>query len=50
MPATGTGFAALTVGTSTRLYSIDLSNGNATDLGALPAGVSGLAAGQRALR
>jgi hypothetical protein len=50
MPATGTGFAALTVGTGTRLYSIDLSNGNATDLGALPAGVSGLAAGQRALR
>lgn len=49
-PATGTGFAALTVGTGTRLYSIDLSNGNATDLGALPAGVSGLAAGQRLLR
>jgi hypothetical protein len=45
-PATGSGFAALTVGTSTRLYSIDLSNGRATDLGALPAGVSGLAVGQ----
>jgi hypothetical protein len=45
-PATGSGFAALTVGTATRLYSIDLSNGRATDLGALPAGVSGLAVGQ----
>lgn len=44
--AAGSGFAALTVGTATRLYSIDLSNGRATDLGALPAGVSGLAAGQ----
>lgn len=48
--ATGTGFAALTVGSGTRLYSIDLSNGQATDLGALPGGVSGLAAGQQALR
>jgi hypothetical protein len=45
-PATGLGFAALTVGTATRLYSIDLSNGRATDLGALPTGVSGLAVGQ----
>lgn len=45
-PATGLGFAALTVGTGTRLYSIDLSNGRATDLGALPTGVSGLAVGQ----
>lgn len=45
-PATGSGFAALTVGATTRLYSIDLSNGRATDLGALPAGVSGLAVGQ----
>jgi hypothetical protein len=45
-PATGSGFAALTVGTATRLYSIDLSNGRATDLGALPAGVSGLTVGQ----
>lgn len=44
--ATGSGFAALTVGTATRLYSIDLSNGSATDLGALPAGVSGLTVGQ----
>lgn len=44
--ATGSGFAALTVGTATRLYSIDLSNGRATDLGALPAGVSGLTVGQ----
>ncbi|HEY5760188.1 MAG TPA: DUF4394 domain-containing protein, partial [Steroidobacter sp.] len=45
-PATGSGFAALTVGSATRLYSIDLSNGRATDLGALPAGVTGLAVGQ----
>ncbi|WP_161810735.1 DUF4394 domain-containing protein [Steroidobacter agaridevorans] len=45
-PATGSGFAALTVGTTTRLYSIDLSNGRATDLGPLPAGVSGLTVGQ----
>jgi hypothetical protein len=49
-PATGSGFAALTVGSGTRLYSIDLSNGRATDLGALPAAVSGLAVGQTALR
>jgi len=48
--ATGSGFAALTVGTATRLYSIDLSNGRATDLGALSAGVSGIAVGQTALR
>jgi hypothetical protein len=48
--ATGSGFAALTVGTATRLYSIDLSNGRATDLGALTGGVSGLAAGQITLQ
>jgi hypothetical protein len=49
-PATGLGFAALTVGTSTRLYSIDLSNGRARDLGAISISVGGLAAGQTALR
>ncbi len=49
-PATGSGFAALTVGSSTRLYSIDLSNGRATDMGVLPAGVSGLTVGQTAIR
>lgn len=49
-PATGLGFAALTVGSSTRLYSIDLSNGRATDLGALPAAVSGLTVGQTTIR
>lgn len=49
-PATGSGFAALTVGSATRLYSIDLSNGRATDLGALPAGVSGLTVGQTTIR
>ncbi|MBM0103644.1 DUF4394 domain-containing protein [Steroidobacter sp. S1-65] len=48
--ATGSAFAALTVGSSTRLYSIDLSNGRATDLGALPAGISGLTVGQTAIR
>lgn len=49
-PATGLGYAALTVGSTTRLYSIDLSNGRATNLGSLSAGVSGLAVGQTALR
>jgi hypothetical protein len=49
-PATGLGFAALTVGTSTRLYSIDLSNGRARDLGPISISVGGLAAGQTALR
>lgn len=49
-PATGLGFAALTVGSSTRLYSIDLSTGRATDLGALPAPVSGLTVGQTTIR
>lgn len=48
--ATGSAFAALTVGSATRLYSIDLSNGRATDLGALPAGISGLTVGQTAIR
>jgi hypothetical protein len=49
-PATGLGYAALTVGSSTRLYSIDLSNGRASDLGVLPAPVSGLTVGQTTLR
>jgi hypothetical protein len=49
-PATGSGFAALTVGSSTRLYSIDLSNGRATDLGMLPMGVSGLTVGETTIR
>ncbi|WP_161965559.1 DUF4394 domain-containing protein [Steroidobacter cummioxidans] len=49
-PATGLGFAALTVGSATRLYSIDLSNGRATDLGALPSGVSGLTVGQTTVK
>jgi hypothetical protein len=48
--ATGLGFAALTLGSTTRLYSIDLSNGRATDMGVLPAGVSGLAVGQATVR
>jgi hypothetical protein len=49
-PAGSTGFAALTVGGATRLYSIDLVTGAATDLGALTANVSGLAAGQTVVR
>lgn len=49
-PATGLGFAALTVGTATRLYSIDLSNGRAADLGAISISVGGLAAGQTTLK
>jgi hypothetical protein len=50
-PPTGsTGFAALTVGGASRLYSIDLLTGAATDLGALAANISGLAAGQTAVR
>ena len=48
-PAGSTGFAALTVGGTTRLYSINLLTGAATDLGALAANVSGLAAGQTAV-
>jgi hypothetical protein len=50
-PPTGsTGFAALTVAGATRLYSINLLTGAATDLGALAANVSGLAAGQTTVR
>jgi hypothetical protein len=49
-PAGSTAFAALTVGGATRLYSIDLVTGAATDLGALVANVSGLAAGQTVVR
>jgi hypothetical protein len=49
-PAGGTAFAALTVAGATRLYSIDLVTGAATDLGALVANVSGLAAGQTVVR
>ncbi|HEY0684090.1 MAG TPA: DUF4394 domain-containing protein [Steroidobacter sp.] len=48
--ATGSAFAALTVGSATRLYSIDLSNGRATDMGALPAGITGLTVGQTTIR
>lgn len=48
--ATGLAFAALTVGSTTRLYSIELSNGRAINLGNLPAGVSGLAVGQATIR
>lgn len=47
---TGTAFAALTVGGASRLYSINLVNGQATDLGAIGANVSGLAAGQITVR
>jgi hypothetical protein len=49
-PATGLGFAALTVGTTTRLYSIELSTGRAINLGNLAGGVSGLAVGQATIR
>jgi hypothetical protein len=49
-PATGLAFAALTVGTTTRLYTIDLSTGRAISLGNLPGGVSGLAVGQSTIR
>lgn len=45
----GSAFAALTVGTATHLYAIDLTSGKATDLGAIGAGtvaVRGLAIGQ----
>jgi hypothetical protein len=49
-PAVGRGFAALTVGTTTRLYAINLNTGAATDLGAIGMNVGGLAAGQTALR
>jgi hypothetical protein len=49
-PATGLAFAALTVGSTTRLYSIELSTGRAISLGTLSAGVSGLAVGQATIR
>jgi len=49
-PATGLAFAALTVGSTTRLYSIELSTGRAISLGNLPGGVSGLAVGQATIR
>ncbi len=49
-PAGSTAFAALNVGGASRLYSIDLVTGAATDLGALVANVSGLAAGQTVVR
>jgi hypothetical protein len=48
--ATGTGHAALTVGGATRLYSINLTNGQATDLGPISVAVGGLAIGQIAVR
>ena len=46
----GVAFAALTVAGEQRMYSIDLVTGEATDIGAPPANLSGLAAGQSALR
>jgi hypothetical protein len=49
-PATGLAFAALTVGSTTRLYSIELSTGRAISLGNLSGGVSGLAVGQTTIR
>lgn len=49
-PATGLAFAALTVGSTTRLYTIELSTGRAISLGNLPGGVSGLAVGQTTIR
>ncbi|QEL14969.1 DUF4394 domain-containing protein [Limnoglobus roseus] len=41
--AAGVGYAALTVGTATHLYSIDLATGEATDLGLVGLGGTGLA-------
>lgn len=49
-PATGQAFAALKVGSTTRLYSIELSNGRAINLGAMTGDVSGLAVGQATVR
>ena len=49
-PATGLAYAALTVGTTTSLYSIQLSNGRAINLGTLPDGVTDLAVGQTTIR
>lgn len=52
-PATGRGYAALTVGGVTRLYAIELSSGAAVPLGTIgagSAGVSGLAVWSAPLR
>ncbi len=46
----GVAFAALTVAGEQRMYSIDLVTGQATDIGAPPMNLSGLAVGQTALR
>jgi Domain of unknown function (DUF4394) len=48
----GAAFAALTAGCSTRLYSIDLVTGAATDLGVIGLGgnLAGLAVGQTRVR
>jgi hypothetical protein len=46
----GIAFAALTVAGEQRMYSVDLSTGQATDIGAPPVNLSGLAVGQTALR
>jgi hypothetical protein len=46
----GAAFAALTVAGEQRMYSIDLLTGVATDIGAPPVNLSGLAVGQTALR
>lgn len=46
----GAAFAALTVAGEQRMYAIDLVTGQATDIGAPAAILSGLAAGQAALR
>ncbi len=49
-PTAGAGVAALTVGGAQRLFRIDLATGAATDLGVLPAALSGVAIGQVALQ
>jgi hypothetical protein len=46
----GTGFAALMVEGTMRLYAIDLTNGRATSLGAVATNLAGLAVGQTSLR
>lgn len=46
----GSAIAALMVDGAQRLYSIDLTNGRATNLGAVGASLSGLAVGQTAVR
>ena len=48
--ASGIAYAALTVAGEQRLYSIDLVTGAATDIGTPAVSLSGLAAGQTALR